>query len=164
MRLFPPSRRRINPAQAGAGADIHPTSGSGTVAPDSMSPPSQREIEEQRNAPVPVYLSGHYGNVQYLAFTFAVAGNQLVLARPVKAQRVLLVIANDLAAGTMRVNFDAPAAAAIGIPIVAGGNLFLDVAVPQNDIYIFSPGGGVASVMYLNVDITNPTNVLQANA
>lgn len=160
---YAPSFNKANPA---AGLDIHNISGDRDpqAAPRSMRPPSQSALADAGELTQGIYESGRYGDAQLLSFTFAVAGVALVLPRPLKSQRILLVIVNDLAAGTMRVGFDNPSAAGIGIPIVAGGNLFMDVKVPQNDIYIFSPGGGIASVLFINSDITNPTRVLRASA
>ncbi len=156
----------LGPANPIADADIHFLSGdiNPQAIPRSMRPPGQAALAESGNTPLAIFESGRYGDAQLLTFTFAAAGSSLVLPRPLKSQRTLLIIVNDLAAGTMRVGFDNPAAAGIGVPIVAGGNLFMDVKVPQNDIWVFSPGGGIVSILFMNADITNPSNVLRASS
>lgn len=169
MKVYSTNRMRTDGGRASpnAGIDLH-SGGAGSnvesAAPRSMRPPSTEHIAAEGNAPQAVFESGRYGDAQCIPFAFAVAGSLLALPRPLKSQRTLLIIVNDLAAGTMRVNFDNPAAAGIGVPIVAGGNLFMDTKVPQNDIWIFSPGGGIATITFMNVDITDPTRVLRANS
>lgn len=160
---YGPEFDRENPT---AGLDIHNISGDRDpqAAPRSMRPPGQAMLVESGEISQSIFEAGRYGDAQLLSFTFAALGTALVLQRPLKSQRTLLVIVNDLAAGTMRVGFDNPPAAAVGIPIVAGGNLFFDTKVPQNDIWVFSPGGGVVTILYINADITNPTRVLRASA
>lgn len=148
-----------------SGEDISGGSGpTQTAAPSSMTAPSAAAIAAAGNAPVPIYRPGMYGEGQLSPITFAGASDILVLPRPGKGIRAWLLIVNDLAASTIRVNFDSSASATIGIAIGPGGNLFMDVVVPQNDIHVFSPIAGLIHIAYINLDPTNPTRVIQANA
>lgn len=109
---------------------------------------------------MPFFQPGLWGDALLQTVVFAAPGNLFVLQRPVRAQRVLLIVVNDLAAAVIRVNFDNPATVGIGVAIGPGGNLFFDAVVPQNDINIFSPAAGQIHVAWLNVDATNPSRVL----
>jgi hypothetical protein len=98
-----------------------------------------------------------YGDAITFQVPFAAAGDLLVLTRPT-TKRTLLIIENDLAApNSIRVNFDAQASVNLGLRIINGGNLFFDVAVPQNDIHVFAPVAGNVLVTYMNA----PVNLTQ---
>lgn len=148
----------------GATADlVSPSKDGGTLptAPVSMLPPSTAAVAAAGNAPVPVYEPRLYGDGQVVPIAFAAAGDLLALARPARFQRVWLLIVNDLAASVIRVNFDNPASANVGIAIQPGANIFMDSGVPQNDIHIFSPIAGAITVAHMLLDVTNPSRILQ---
>ena len=147
---------------ASAGADIHNDARDySNVAPGSMRPPGLQEEADRGIIAMPQFTPAQYGDVQTLVFVFAVAGDQLVLPRPAHAQRALLIIINDFAAGIVRINFDNAASATVGIPLAVGANAFFDSFVPQNDIHIFGPGAGAVQVIYANLDITNSAEFLR---
>ena len=91
------------------------------------------------------------GDGVVLPIVFPALGDQLALARP-PGRRTLLVVINTLAANPVNVNFGVAADNVAGIPIPVGGNLFLDVAVPQNDVHIFAPVAGTVLVFFINTN------------
>lgn len=141
-------------------ADVHArTSNTPGALPPSAVPPTQTGTNagtSQGFAPTPVFLPTLYGDGILQPFAFAAAGSQLVLPRPPTGKRVLLIIVNTIAGFTINVNFDAPAAALIGIPFVTNGGLFMDRVVVQNDIHIFAPAAGVIQVAYMIADERRP--------
>lgn len=102
---------------------------------------------------VPTYLPGNYGDAITTAVVFAAAGALLALPRPTHGRRVLLVINNLIAGFVINVGFDAPPPVNGGIGIASAvgqpGTLFMDIVVPQNDIWIFSPAAGTVQVVYM---------------
>jgi len=120
------------------------------VPPSAM---AEANVTAQLPAVQSVYESTRYGEAQVFPVQYAGAGSQLVLQRPQGGKRTLLIIVNDLAVGVIRVCFDANATAALGVPIAAGGNMFLDAAVPQQNVFVFSPNAGQVTVCYQNSPI-----------
>jgi len=133
--------------------------------PLSSIPPSPNQSADAGNSelPIPMWIPGIYGDMQYKQITYLALGpfDQLVLLRPVRAQRVFMLIQNNFAAGNILINFDNPASALNGIPINPGGNFLCDNAVPQNDIHVFGPGAGTINISYMEVDITDSEKILR---
>jgi hypothetical protein len=142
-----------------AGLDIHLTSGNRSAVPRSLRPPgySSRAVVDQQATPI--FNPGLYGDAQVLTLIYAAAGDVLAIPRPATNQRVLLIIVNQLAAGNIMINYDNPGSAASGIPIAAGGNIFYDTVVPQNDVHIWASAAGTVQVSYMNLDITNVNRI-----
>lgn len=155
-----PNRLPVTP---GAVLDVHnhDVDLNASPVPYSMRPDAAPSDQTPAGA-APIYSPSAYADGNVLTITQAANASVLVLQRPVRSQRVNLIIVNDTI-GTIRFNLDAPATATIGIPILPGGNAFFDVFVPQNDIYIFWPNIGNVQVMYANANITSPSAVLNAN-
>lgn len=151
------------PVTPGAVLDIHnhDVDLNASPVPRSMRPDAAPDAGNALGATA-VFLASGYADGSVLTITQAANASVLVLQRPVRAQRVNLIIVNDTI-GTIRFNLDAPATAAIGIPILPGGNAFFDFFVPQNDIYIFWPNTGNVQVMYANTNVTSPTSIVQSN-
>ena len=144
-----------------APADIHPAGTGPTItpAPPSLTSPQQPPQATPLRA-TPTFAPGSFGDALLQSTIFGAPGSILALPRPVRAQRTLLIIANNFPAQVIYVNYDNPASPVVGVPIGPGGNMFLDTVVPQNDIYIFSPVAGVVPITYINIDATNPSRVL----
>ena len=148
-------------ASPGAGIDIHDAGQNlPSPVPGSLRAPIDAPGEPPKSAAV--YDPSRFVDGTPLVFTFGGAGDQLVLQRPTKGQRVFLLIVNDLAAGVIRVNWDSPASATVGIPIGVGGNLFMDETVFQNDVHVFAPGAGNIQIAHAITDTTNPAKILNA--
>lgn len=108
--------------------------------PQSITPPPSTAVNDNLR----------YGDVLTQVFTFAGAGDQVVLPRPTGI-RTLLIIENDLAApNAIRINFDKIADANTGLKVVAGGNAFFDAVVPQNNIHVFAPAAGNIILTWIN--------------
>ena len=100
--------------------------------------------------------------MQYRAIVYLPAGgDQLALPRPVKTQRVYLLIQNNMLAGNITVNFDNQANALNGIQMPPGASWFMDNACPQNDIHIFAPGFGTVNLAFMEIDITDFQPILR---
>jgi hypothetical protein len=149
----------ISQADLGTGGKRLPA-----AAPRSMTSPTPQEIAEQGLTPQAVYQVTDFVDVQMLPVQWFAAGDQLVLERPTKSQRTLLIIVNDLPASAIWVNFDRPASALVGLIIPPGGNLFCDIRVPQNDIHIFSLVPGYINLAFAETKVTDPTNILKTVA
>jgi hypothetical protein len=79
-----------------------------------------------------------YGYVNIVSFTLATAGvDVLALNRPSQLRVFLLILNSVGSAGVINVGFDVPALGPGGsITLPAGGMMFFDEFVPQNDIHI----------------------------
>ena len=123
----------------------------GSPVPDSMIPPAGggTQAAQAPVAPAPSYEPGAYGEAVNLPIVFAAAGALLALRRPTSGIRSLLIIANSIAGFAITVGYDTAPTVGSGLPIAAGGNLFLDQKVPQNDIWIFSPAAGTVQITYM---------------
>jgi len=139
---WPPGQRNHVPVDIARGGAISGDS----AAPLSFIPPQQNN---PNTAPVAVFDSTGYGNGLIQPIVFAAPGDFLALPRPPSGVRTLLVIENTIAGFVITFNYDAPAAVGTGIQIAAGGNVFFDKVVPQNDIHIFSPVAGVVQIMWM---------------
>lgn len=136
--------------------------GSSPIPPSLIPPtPHQSALEGRNPLPAPQYIPGFYGDLQVRPVTYIVAGDQLVLPRPVRAQRVLLIVQNSLASGNIIVNFDNPASGINGIFIAAQGSIIFDNVVPQNDIHIYSSALTTLVIAYMEVDITDSEHILR---
>lgn len=133
-----------------SGGQISPDTRSSSL-PASFVPPQGSSSGSEQPLASPVFDVSRYGDEQLFIQVYSVAADVLVLPRPTQARRVFLLIVNDLAAGIIRINYDAEANAGTGIPVVAGGNFFRDTVVPQNDIHIFSPGAGNVVIAFMNL-------------
>jgi hypothetical protein len=101
----------------------------------------------------PVREVNRYPLTTTIALTLAAAA---VPAAPQLTQsdkfRILLAIGNSAAsAGTVLVGFgQVPTAATAVFTIVAGGVVYLDYVVPQDDVYLFSTAGANCVILYAN--------------
>lgn len=123
----------------------------GTAAPASFIPPKGGGTQPAQApvAPTATFDPGSYGEAVNLPVIFAGAGALLALRRPTSGIRTLLIIANSIAGFAINIGYDTIPTVASGLPIAAGGNLFLDQKVPQNDIWIFSPAAGTVQITYM---------------
>ncbi len=103
--------------------------------------------------PQPVYEAERYGEGQTITIVYGAAGGDVLALPRASLTRTWLLIINDTVLGTIRVNFDSPASASVGIPVPQSGNLFWDVVVPQNNIHIFAPGAGNVQIAFINSNI-----------
>lgn len=159
--IWPPHQ----PANKAATFDIHPGARvSPSPVPASMRPASSQAIADAGLQSAPSFEPAKFGEMVHNQLAHPGGVDVLALIRPVKSIRSFLLIANELAATIIHVNYDNPAGAAVGTPIGPGGNLFLDAAVPQNDVHIFSPVAGNIQISYINIDPTNATKVVQATS
>lgn len=119
--------------------------------PASMVPPpgSGTQAAQGASAPAPVYTPGSYGEAVTVPIIFSAAGALLALRRPTAGIRKLLIINNTIAGFAITVGYDGAPNVGNGLQIAAGGNLFFDVVVPQNDIWIFSPAAGTVQLIYM---------------
>lgn len=92
-----------------------------------------------------------YGDIQSAFVALANGVDKLVLSRPGNT-RVFLLIYNPNAAN-LYFAFDQQANASC-LPIPPGGNLLMDVFVPQNDLHLFYTGAAVTvPIMYSNATL-----------
>ena len=118
-----------------------------TKLEEGMSPDQARVI------PQATFVPGRYGDMAQILVTLAANVDLLALSRP-KNTRILLIVYNS-AAANLFIAFD-QAANAGSLPIPPGGNLFLDNAVPQNDIHLFyAAGATTVPIYYINTDISS---------
>lgn len=111
----------------------------------------------------PTFDLGKYGDVQTYPCNFAGARNELAILRPTKAVRTFLLVVNSFAVpNIIRVNFDAPASPTLGMPIPAGGNLFMDYFVPQQDVHVYSLIAGTIMCFYCHVNVADARRVFDA--
>ncbi len=109
-----------------------------------------------RKVPQAVYDAGVYGDASIIPFTTAANVDSLVLQRP-SAKRILLIIQVQTGPA-LQINFDADATNANNcLQINAGGDVFFDARVPQNDIHISSSGVTTGIIVYMNSLIENAT-------
>lgn len=108
--------------------------------------------ETARKVPQATFSPGEFSDATELLIPLAGAVNSLAVQRP-RTTRVLLIISNPTAlplffafgqGATLNSNF-----------IPAGGSLFMDRAVPQNDVYLFSTPGGNIPVTFTNSDVSH---------
>lgn len=113
---------------------------------DDMTP------NEARRVPQAIANPGIYGDMVSLLAPLAAATDFLAVARP-KTFRPLLIIINN-GVGNLYIDFDKQASLQ-SLPLVPGGILFMDAAVPQNDIHLFSAAAVNIPVFYMNTDPIN---------
>lgn len=123
--------------------------GSSLPASALVPPGSGSQAAYETPPPVPTYNPGNYGEAVTIPVVFAAAGALLALPRPSHGIRKLLIIENNIAGFVITVGFDNPPPVGGGLAIAAAGNLLLDNAVPQNDIWIFSPAAGTVQIVYM---------------
>lgn len=117
-----------------------------------LSNPSDPNV--MRKLPQAIYDSGVYGDASIIPFTTAANIDNLVLPRP-SAKRIMLII-QVLTGPALQINFDAVATNANNcLQINAGGDVFFDARVPQNDIHISSSGITTGVIVYMNSLIEN---------
>jgi hypothetical protein len=123
----------------------------GSAVPASMIPPvgGGTQAAGAPVAPAPVYSPGSYGEAVTVPIIFGAAGALLALDRPTSGIRKLLIINNTIAGFAITVGYDTPPTVASGLQIAAGGNLFFDVVVPQNAIWLFSPAAGTVQLIFM---------------
>lgn len=140
---WPPRQVNRMPSDVGAGRS--------QTVPESMVPPSGGGTQGAQDQPptVPISIPGSYGTALDFDLTFAGAGLLLALAAPSAGVRSLLIIENNIAGFVIRIGFGSQPAATSGLQIAAGGNLFMDIKVPQNDIWIFSPAAGTVHIVHM---------------
>jgi len=137
-------------------------SGNSRIPLSSIPPtPHQSALEGKSVLPVPMWTPGQYGDLQLRPITYLVTGDQLVLSRPIRAQRVLLIIQNSLATGNIVVNFDNPASGINGIFLAPQGSLIFDNIVPQNDVHIYCFALTTLVIAYMEIDITDSEHILR---
>jgi hypothetical protein len=85
-----------------------------------------------------VFDKTKYGNLNIVSFTLAAAATDVIaLLRPSQLRVALLILNGIGSAGVINVGFDVPALGPGGsITLPAGGMIFFDAFVPQNDIHI----------------------------
>lgn len=111
----------------------------------------------------PTFDLGKYGDIQTYPCIFPAAMDELAILRPTKSVRTFLLVVNSLVIpNIITVNFDAPATPTSGIQIPAGGNLFMDYFVPQQDVHVYSPIAGVVQCFYCNVNVADYSRLLTA--
>jgi hypothetical protein len=119
------------------------------AVPQAPAPTSSEQIRRQPQAG---FEPGRYGDAVSLLVPLAAGVSLLALPRP-RTTRVLLIVANPT---LQPLYFSFGQSATLGsMPIPAGSSLFLDAAVPQNDMYLFSAVGGNIPVQFINTDIAN---------
>jgi hypothetical protein len=101
---------------------------------------------------LPVADQARFGDMQTLPVTVTAAGNVAALDRP-SFRRVLLIVNNLLVGNTINFAFDRAADAVTGVPIIAGGNVFFDNAVPQGQLNVFIPVAGTILVSFINAEV-----------
>lgn len=118
--------------------------------PASMVPPAGSGTQAANAAPTPMAVNnpGNYGEAYTVPVIFGAAGALLALPRPSSGIRKLLIINNTIAGFAITIGFDTAPTVASGLQIATGGNLFFDIVVPQNDIWIFAPAAGTVQVIY----------------
>ena len=109
--------------------------------------------EEARKVPQATYDAGRYGD--FSTVNVFIPANQSALALPRPATKRILLVVQNTTAAPLFYAFDGLAdTASLSIP--AGFTLFLDAAVPQNNLYLFSGAVAVAvPVGFINLDIEN---------
>lgn len=88
-----------------------------------------------------------FGDFSHIGFSVGTAGSQVpVLSRP-DGKRTFLLIQNTHATQSLFVGFGVQPSAAIGITLVAGGNMLLDAAVAQDDVFLAGSGAGTTGLI-----------------
>lgn len=103
---------------------------------------SASELPEEAAAvtgAAPVRNVSGYGDFAHTKGSAGTDPTAAVLRRPA-TERIFLLIENTHAANDLYVAFGQQPSADVGITIPAGEPLLLDVAVPQNDIYMVGSG------------------------